>query len=125
MSTIIDGISHIDSNELHEIIQDPANRTLIIDVREPHEYIGAHIPGIPLIPMGEIASYIHDLDKEREYVFVCRSGYRSFQVANYFKHFGFEQVHNYEGGMLNWEHEVTSGPENIITTFEPQKLERE
>lgn len=124
MSDLINGISHIGSDELHQLVQDPNNDTLIIDVREYDEYTEAHIPGIPLIPMGEIPLYIEDFDKNREYVFICRSGRRSFEVANFFKHYGFEHVHNYEGGMLNWDYEITSGAENIMTSFNPGQLER-
>ncbi|GGH12792.1 rhodanese-like domain-containing protein [Paenibacillus segetis] len=124
MGILIGGISHINSDELHQLIQDPNDDTLIIDVREYDEYTEAHIPGIPLIPMGEIARYIEDFAKDREYVFICRSGRRSFEVANFFKHYGFEQVHNYEGGMLNWNYEVTSGAENVIVNFDPMQLER-
>lgn len=124
MSKVIQGISHLNADELHEILEDPHSRTLVIDVREPHEYIQFHIPGIPLIPMGEIAECMDRMDKEREYVFVCRSGARSFEVARYFKHLGFEHVHNYAGGMLDWQFDVNTGAENIITDFDPKLLER-
>ncbi|WP_055105669.1 rhodanese-like domain-containing protein [Paenibacillus ihumii] len=125
MSEIIQGVSHIDTKELKDILQDSGNRTIIIDVREPEEYMQAHIPGIPLIPMGEIISYMDDLDPDREYVFVCRSGQRSFNVASYFQQRGFSSVHNYAGGMLGWDGEIATGLENVIEhPLDPKKLER-
>ncbi|GIP60654.1 rhodanese-like domain-containing protein [Paenibacillus sp. FSL W8-0186] len=125
MSEIIQGVSHIDTKELSDILQDPGNRTILIDVREPEEYIQAHIPGVPLIPMGEIIGYMDDLDPEREYVFICRSGQRSFNVAKYFQQNGFDAVHNYAGGMLDWDGEMATGLENVIEhPLDPKKLER-
>lgn len=117
MSTIIDGVSHVDADELLEILQDEQRGAIVIDVREPHEYIEGHIPAVPLIPMGEIAEYADDFDKDREYIFVCRSGRRSLSVARYFQELGFEKVHNYDGGMLEWDKEITTGPEHVIEDF--------
>ncbi|WP_018750990.1 rhodanese-like domain-containing protein [Paenibacillus sanguinis] len=109
MAQIIEGISHIDTKELHSLLQNPANTAVVIDVREPHEYQAAHIPGVPLIPMGEIPNRMEEFDRNQEYIFVCRSGSRSFEVARYFQALGFPRVHNYLGGMLNWDREVISG----------------
>ncbi|WP_223068141.1 rhodanese-like domain-containing protein [Paenibacillus caui] len=117
MGQIIDGVSHIDADELEQILQDAERETIVIDVREPHEYIEAHIPSVPLIPMGEIAEYADELDKNSEYVFICRSGNRSYNVARYFQELGFSNVHNYDGGMLAWDKEITSGPEKMIDEF--------
>lgn len=120
------GISHIDSDELYSILQDDHNTSLIIDIREPHEYEQAHIPGIPLIPMGNIPLYVDVLDKNKEYIFICRSGQRSFEVAHYLSQHGFSQVHNFDGGMLSWMHETRSGLENLIMYLDGDlsKLER-
>lgn len=125
MSYDYQGISHIDSDELYELLQEATISHLIIDVREPHEYEQAHIPGIPLIPMGNIPQYADQLDKDREYIFICRSGQRSFEVANYLQQLGFQHVHNLDGGMLGWMHETKSGLEHVIKELNEQSnLER-
>lgn len=125
MSEIIQGVSHVDTEELSAILLDSNNHAIIIDVREPEEYAQAHIPGVPLIPMGEIISHMDDLDRDREYVFVCRSGQRSFNVAKYFQQQGFDAVHNYAGGMLDWDGEIATGLENVIEhPLDAKKLER-
>lgn len=110
MPQMIGGISHIDKAELHALLQDPASEIVVIDVREPFEYETAHIPGVPSIPMGEIPYRLEELNPEQEYVFVCRSGSRSYEVARYLQAQGFEKVHNFLGGMLGWDLEVESGP---------------
>ncbi|MBP2000678.1 rhodanese-related sulfurtransferase [Paenibacillus shirakamiensis] len=124
MSTLIDGVSHVDREELFDLLHNDERKALIIDVRELDEYEEGHIPQVPLIPMGEIAAYVNEFDKDREYVFVCRSGKRSFEVARFFQSQGFEHVHNYYGGMLNWDKDIVSGPENVVEDFNAEQLER-
>ncbi|SFL73983.1 Rhodanese-related sulfurtransferase [Paenibacillus sp. 1_12] len=128
MAQIIEGVSHISSQELQDIVSDTSSPIIIIDVREPEEYEAGHIDGLPLIPMGEIADLMDRLDPSKEYVFVCRSGRRSYEVAKFFGNNGFERVHNHLGGMLNWEqqgHDIAFGPaEDIIENFKPEQLER-
>lgn len=111
MSHYIDGIHHVSNVELQRILGDPSKETHVIDVREPEEYEERHIPGVPLIPMGDIVDYLDKLDQKQAYVFVCRSGRRSFEVAKYFHANGFERVSNFEGGMLSWTGVSVSGPE--------------
>lgn len=124
MTTIIEGISHLNSEQLSKLVNDPNSEVIIIDVREPEEYREGHIPGIPLIPMGNMPDLIEDFDKSCEYVFVCRSGARSLNVAKFFKNSGIENVHNYEGGMLAWDDDVSVGDEHIITQFSMEALQR-
>lgn len=125
MAQTIEGISHLDSFELNEILQDPASPVIVIDVREPEEYQAAHISGLPLIPMGDIIDAIDQMDKSKPYVFVCRSGRRSLEVAKYFIANDFAEVHNFSGGMLSWQQEglpVSSCAEAPV--FRPDQLER-
>jgi|GEM_PF-1466524 len=125
MAQTIEGIQHLDSYELNEILQDPASPVIVIDVREPEEYQDAHIPGLPLIPMGDMIDAIDQLDKSKPYVFVCRSGRRSLEVAKYFLSNGFQDIHNHLGGMLNWQQEglpVASTAE--VPAFQLDQLER-
>lgn len=126
MEDLIDNISHLDADELNHILADPAHAEIyVIDVREPEEYAAGHIPGIPLIPMGTIPDVIDQFDKSAEYVFVCRSGRRSLEVAKFFQREGIGNVHNYKGGMLAWDKEVNFGEEHIIDEFTSMRqLER-
>lgn len=106
MAEIIEGVSHLNTKELYQILKDPDQADVqIIDVREQEEYEAGHIPGVPLIPMSEIPDKIEQFDKNVEYIFVCRSGRRSLEVAKFFQSEGIEKVHNYAGGMLDWKEE--------------------
>ncbi|GIQ68861.1 rhodanese-like domain-containing protein [Xylanibacillus composti] len=125
MSTEIQGVSHLDRNELAELLDDPEKSDIyVVDVREPEEFISGHIPGVPLVPMGHIPELVEHFDKDAEYVFICRSGQRSFNVAKYFQMNGFEKVHNFLGGMLSWDGELAYGPEGIVDEFSMDKLSR-
>jgi rhodanese-related sulfurtransferase len=55
----------------------------LIDVREPSEYDAGHIPGITLIPMGEIPNRLADIPKDKTVIVSCQSGRRSSQIASF------------------------------------------
>lgn len=76
----------------------------IIDVREADEFFGpfGHIDGATLIPLGQLASRIEALPRDKPIVTVCRSGGRSAQAYVLLKRAGFDQVANMSGGMLHW-----------------------
>lgn len=80
---------------------------VVIDVRQPDEYTGpfGHIDGADLIPLGELASRLDAIGRDRPIVTVCRSGGRSAQALVMLKRAGFEDVANLAGGMIRW-HEL-------------------
>ena len=71
----------------------------MLDVREPDEYDAGHIPGITLIPMGEIADRLSEIPTDQEVVVTCRTGNRSGQVQRYLQAQGFTQIYNIAEGM--------------------------
>ncbi|HET8766090.1 MAG TPA: rhodanese-like domain-containing protein, partial [Pedococcus sp.] len=40
-----------------------ADGATVIDVREPGEYVGGHVPGAVLVPMGQLPSRVSELDR--------------------------------------------------------------
>ncbi|MCB0191792.1 MAG: rhodanese-like domain-containing protein [Anaerolineae bacterium] len=76
---------------------------VLIDVREPAEYNESHIPGITLIPMGEVASRLDEIPHDKTVIVSCRSGNRSSQVTNFLRDNGYDNVHNMKGGIMAWE----------------------
>ena len=79
----------------------------LIDVREPHEYQIARIPGAKLIPLGELPKRLHDLDSSLEIVAHCKSGMRSAKAVDLLKQSGF-RARNMKGGILAWSDKVDS-----------------
>ncbi len=76
---------------------------LLIDVRELWEYDEGHIPGIALIPMGEIPARLSEIPTDIPVIVTCRSGNRSGQVTQFLRQEGFTNVHNMDGGILAWQ----------------------
>ncbi len=78
----------------------------LIDVREPHEYAIARIPGSKLIPLGTVRQRLHELDTADEIVLQCKSGKRSADALGILKSAGFKKVKNLTGGILAWSREI-------------------
>ncbi|MCA9919841.1 MAG: rhodanese-like domain-containing protein [Anaerolineales bacterium] len=76
---------------------------VVLDVREQWEYDEGHIPGVTLIPMGEVSSRLSEIPTDKEVIVTCRSGNRSGQVTDFLREQGFDNVHNMEGGIVAWE----------------------
>ena len=76
---------------------------VLIDVREQWEYDQGHIPGITLIPMGEVSNRLSEIPKDKTVILTCRSGNRSGQVTDFLRDNGYDNVHNMTGGIVAWE----------------------
>ena len=76
----------------------------LVDVREADERAEFNIGG-SFLPLGNIQMMlIDDIDefKNEEVICYCRSGKRSMQACLMLETFGFTNVKNLEGGMMNW-----------------------
>ena len=79
---------------------------LLIDVREPHEREIVAIPDSTLIPVGQIAAHMHELDSSREIVLYCRTGVRSARALEQLRAAGFTKLKNLTGGIHAWADEI-------------------
>jgi len=86
---------------------DAGEDVLVLDVREPHEFKICNIGGL-LIPLGELAARVHELDSARDIVVHCRTGVRSAQAVEFLQDAGFERVWNLKGGIHAWSDEIDS-----------------
>jgi rhodanese-related sulfurtransferase len=91
----------INAIELKEKI-DRGDKFVLLDVREPHEYQIARIPGSKLIPLGELPKHLNELDKDADIVAHCKSGMRSQKAVDLLKANGFKQARDMTGGILAW-----------------------
>lgn len=79
----------------------------IIDVREPHEYQIARMPGTKLIPLSHIVNRMTEIDPARETVLHCKGGVRSAKAIEALKSAAFPgQLINLKGGITAWSDEV-------------------
>ncbi len=83
------------------------NEAVMVDVREPDEYVEIHATGVRLIPVntviGEIKQ-IRDFAHGKEVLFICKSGQRSALAAEFATAAGLDELalYNVEGGTIAW-----------------------
>jgi rhodanese-related sulfurtransferase len=78
-----------------------SKRSLLVDVREPHEYKSGHIAGARLIPLGELSARIKELPKDKEIICICATGNRSTSATKMLVGAGYNAL-NASGGMMAW-----------------------
>ena len=75
----------ISTKELNEILADPmlAKSTLLIDVREHHEFCDRHLPNSFKIPLGELPRVVHKgyLPFDKKIIIICNTINRSNAAA--------------------------------------------
>ena len=76
---------------------------LVIDVRQPTEFEGGHVPGALPIGAGELPDRLDELPRDRPIATICASGYRSSVAASLLRAAGFERVSWVPGGVPTWE----------------------
>ena len=74
----------------------------IIDVREPHEYAAARLPGALPLPQADVADRIEELPRDKDLLVVCAHGVRSLRVTHFLLWYGFESVTSLDGGTTGW-----------------------
>lgn len=82
------------------------DQLLLIDVREPHEWLTGHLENARHIPLQQVPRNIEDLPKEADIVIYCRSGGRSARAQQFMLSNGFQKVKNLAGGLMAWAREV-------------------
>ena len=85
---------------------DRGDKFQFIDVREPHEYQIASIPGAKLIPLNDVPKRIGELDPNVETIVHCKMGGRSAKASEFLRAQGFKSVKNTLGGILAWSDKI-------------------
>lgn len=91
--------------ELHEKLE-KGEEIQLIDVREPHELEISELAEAELIPLGQLASRLSDLDSADEFVLFCKSGTRSTRALEILGSAGFKKIKNLKGGINAWAREI-------------------
>ncbi|KAL6704933.1 hypothetical protein ACN47E_007478 [Coniothyrium glycines] len=99
-----------------DILENPADSRLLIDVREPHEYEANTIPTSINLPVASQpdALLLNEEDFEdrfgfekppigKEVVFFCKAGVRSSTAAAFARQAGYINVGEYRGSWLDWQ----------------------
>lgn len=110
------GSSTVDVPEIDiaEAARRHAAGTPVVDVREPDEYVEGHVPGAPLIPLGEVADRADEVPSDGEVLIICKAGGRSRKAAEVLRAQGIDAV-NIAGGTMAW---IEAG-QRVVTGDEP------
>ena len=89
MNTFISQSAARDLIENHE--------AMIIDVRNPQEFMSGTAPGAVNIPLSILPVRANELDTNKHLILFCRSGARSAQAKMFLNGLGFDKVQNVGG----------------------------
>ena len=74
---------------------------VVIDVREPDEYVAGHVPGADLVPLSRLASHVSQLPRGAPVYVICASGNRSLAAADFLGRAGVD-AWSVAGGTSAW-----------------------
>jgi rhodanese-related sulfurtransferase len=75
---------------------------VVIDVREPEEYVSGHVPGARLMPLGRLAQHVAEMPPGQRVYVICASGNRSKVAADLLGRAGVDAV-SVAGGTGGWQ----------------------
>jgi adenylyltransferase/sulfurtransferase len=84
---------------------DKKEKFVLLDVREPHEYEIAKIPGSVLIPLGKLPERFGELDKGAKLIVHCKMGGRSARAVQFLREKGYDAT-NVAGGINAWAESI-------------------
>lgn len=101
------GMRELTVTELKERL-DRGDKLTIIDVREPHEWQIANLEnyGAKLIPLGQVAQRLNEIDPADEIVMQCKMGGRSAKACQVLDQAGYKNVWNLRGGITAWADQI-------------------
>jgi rhodanese-related sulfurtransferase len=81
--------------------------TVVIDVREPEEFLKGHIENAINTPLGNLPAHLSKLEayKNKPVLIACQNSTRSASAGKQLTKAGFEQVFVITGGMQAWEND--------------------
>ncbi|KOP26008.1 molybdenum cofactor biosynthesis protein MoeB [Hapalosiphon sp. MRB220] len=103
-------LSEITVQELKQLLDSGSDNFVLLDVRNPHEYEIAKIPGSVLVPLPDIengngVNKVQELVNGHRLIVHCKSGMRSAKALGVLKQAGIDGT-NVKGGILAWSKEI-------------------
>jgi adenylyltransferase/sulfurtransferase len=107
MSNDTGAVRELSASELKKKL-DEGKPVKLLDVREEYEWDIANLSayGAKLIPLGEVAERMSEIDRDAEVVVYCRSGKRSESAIRHLQAQGFTNLLNLRGGIISWATDV-------------------
>lgn len=87
--------------DVHTFAAAHADGALVIDVREPYEYVSGHVPGARLMPLDSVPLRGRELPAGKPVYVICASGNRSRTAASWLAQLGLD-ARSVAGGTGGW-----------------------
>ena len=95
-------LEHWSPSQLAQVLDSPqAGQHVLVDVREPQEWVMGRIPGSLHIPLAQLPARFAEIPEDRLAVFICAGGVRSLTACRFAVQAGRDAV-NLEGGLYAW-----------------------
>lgn len=93
-------VDHLDSIKVDRLIELKAlnPKINVLDVRKPNEFRAEHVEDAINTPLDFINQNMSEIDKNKNYLMHCKSGYRSVVFGSILKARGYNNLTNIEGG---------------------------
>ena len=98
MLTSSPDVREVSIDELHAR---PADAVLV-DVREPEEFVDGHVPGAVNLPQADLATRLSEVPRDRPVYVICQGGFRSLRAAQFLTQCGLSDVVSVKGGTGAW-----------------------
>ncbi len=102
---------HLNAKAFNEILDDP--NTIVVDFRNHYEsevghFRGAITPDVETFreSLPIINEQLKDFKEDKNLVMYCTGGIRCEKASAYFKHQGFKNVYQLEGGIINYAKQI-------------------
>lgn len=97
--------------DLAALVAALAGGAVVVDVREPDEYAGGHVPGALNIPLSQVSARAGEVPTDGPVFVVCAGGNRSQGATDALRAAGID-AQSVRGGTQGWiqhGHAVTKG----------------
>lgn len=104
-------VPEIDVSALETLLDE----AFLLDVREPDEYVEAHVPGAILMPLATVPDSLGLLPADSAIHVICAAGGRSARAVEFLRAQGFDAT-NIAGGTMAWIQSgapTVSGPDPV------------
>ncbi len=102
---------HLKAKEFNEILENPD--TIVVDFRNHYEsevghFVGAITPDVETFreSLPIINAQLQEFKENKNLVMYCTGGIRCEKASAYFKHQGFKNVYQLEGGIINYAKQI-------------------
>lgn len=104
----VKGLIKLTDEQLNGKLKVPGT-SMLIDVREPHEFSTSHINGAVNVPLSKLKHRLKEIPTDRELILYCQSGMRSKQAARILQQQKHKDIYHLSGGIASWSGKKKSG----------------